>query len=50
MAADMPGTELRGALESVFASRNRTVPTAVFVLTDGEVAEVRAGLIHFGGF
>lgn len=28
---------MRGALENVFASRKTDIPTAVFVLTDGQV-------------
>ncbi len=38
MSADYAGTEIRSALHNVFTSRIRTSPTAVFVLTDGEVS------------
>jgi hypothetical protein len=31
------GTEIREALRRVFVSRNKHIPTSVFVLTDGEV-------------
>lgn len=37
MRADYGGTEIREALEKVFKARNGTVPTACFLLTDGEV-------------
>ncbi|KAF7437223.1 hypothetical protein PC9H_004059 [Pleurotus ostreatus] len=37
MDASFGGTEIRSALKEVFQTRNRTMPTAVFVLTDGEV-------------
>ncbi|KAJ7480151.1 von Willebrand factor type A domain-containing protein [Mycena galericulata] len=39
MGADYGGTEIRAALNSVFACRERGVATAVFVLTDGEVTD-----------
>ncbi|THU86021.1 hypothetical protein K435DRAFT_684502 [Dendrothele bispora CBS 962.96] len=38
--ADLGGTEIRQALDAVFQSRLRNVPTAVFVLTDGEVTDI----------
>ncbi|GAA5889554.1 hypothetical protein JCM8208_001058 [Rhodotorula glutinis] len=37
MEADMGGTEIRAALESVFKLRDKKRPTSVFVLTDGDV-------------
>jgi len=37
MSANMGGTEIRAALAGVFEKRLETCPTAVFVLTDGEV-------------
>lgn len=37
MSANYGGTVMRGALENVFASRKADIPTAVFVLTDGQV-------------
>ncbi|CAL1710161.1 unnamed protein product [Somion occarium] len=37
MSADYRTTEIRAALEHVFRSRNLSLPTEVFVLTDGEV-------------
>ncbi|KAJ7356809.1 von Willebrand factor type A domain-containing protein [Mycena albidolilacea] len=40
MSADYGGTEIRGALNAVFKSRNIAAPTAVFVLTDGEVTNI----------
>ena len=39
MKADYGGTEMRAALSKVFESRTVTAPTAVFVLTDGEVRQ-----------
>ncbi|KAI0078065.1 VIT-domain-containing protein [Panus rudis PR-1116 ss-1] len=36
MDADYGGTEIRSALECVFASRNSAQSTAIFVLSDGE--------------
>lgn len=40
MSANYGGTEIRDALERVFKSRNPDVPTACFVLTDGEVCDI----------
>lgn len=37
MDADMGGTEIKAALESVFTSRKIDRPTSLFVLTDGDV-------------
>ena len=37
MEADMGGTEIEGVLQCVFSSRSSVVPTAIIVLTDGEV-------------
>ncbi|GAA5851863.1 hypothetical protein JCM9279_001914 [Rhodotorula babjevae] len=37
MEADMGGTEVRRALDSVFKLRDEKRPTSVFVLTDGDV-------------
>ncbi|EMD34616.1 hypothetical protein CERSUDRAFT_125208 [Gelatoporia subvermispora B] len=37
MTADMGGTEIEDALSFVFSQRMRTIPTAVIVLTDGDV-------------
>ncbi|KZT66843.1 VIT-domain-containing protein [Daedalea quercina L-15889] len=37
MSADMGGTEIASALDSILESRITTRPTSVFVLTDGEV-------------
>lgn len=42
MKADYGGTEIRNALETVFKSRCMQLPTACFLLTDGEVS----GLSH----
>ncbi|KAJ7456501.1 von Willebrand factor type A domain-containing protein [Mycena latifolia] len=39
MNADFGGTEIREALKAVFGSRDTSVTTAVFVLTDGEVTD-----------
>ncbi|KAF7319883.1 hypothetical protein MKEN_00771500 [Mycena kentingensis (nom. inval.)] len=39
MDASYGGTEIKGALEAVFASRITSNPTAVYVLTDGKVTE-----------
>ncbi|KAI0044295.1 hypothetical protein FA95DRAFT_1497300 [Auriscalpium vulgare] len=36
MDANYSGTEIESALRKVFGERDRTIPTAVFVLTDGE--------------
>lgn len=38
MQADMGGTEMQAALEHMFRSRQHIVPTACFLLTDGEVS------------
>jgi hypothetical protein len=38
MHADLGGTEIESALHSVFNSRNSTIPTSIFLLTDGEVS------------
>ncbi|CAL1710155.1 unnamed protein product [Somion occarium] len=40
--ADLGGTEIRTALQQVFRSRNTSIPTAVFVLTDGEAYDIDA--------
>ncbi|KAF8213635.1 hypothetical protein K438DRAFT_1661860 [Mycena galopus ATCC 62051] len=40
MAADYGGTEIRSALNAVFSCRNPALPTAVFVLTDGEASDI----------
>ncbi|KAG6326760.1 hypothetical protein ID866_12329, partial [Astraeus odoratus] len=37
MTAHIPGTHIEKALESAFNSRRRDQPTAVFILTDGDV-------------
>ena len=37
MRADYGGTEIRQALQHVLDSTTSSMPTAVFVLTDGEV-------------
>lgn len=37
MGADYGGTEIRKAIEHVVASRTARMPTAIFLLTDGEV-------------
>ena len=37
MLADYLGTEIRKAIEKVVLSRKVDMPTALFVLTDGEV-------------
>ncbi|KAF7340086.1 hypothetical protein MVEN_01926700 [Mycena venus] len=42
MTADHGGTEIRSALNAVFSTRNISAPTAVFVLTDGEVTNIDA--------
>lgn len=34
---------MRGALDSIFSSRNRINPTAVFMMTDGEITKVGCG-------
>ncbi|KAK7451741.1 von Willebrand factor A domain-containing protein 5A [Stygiomarasmius scandens] len=38
--ANLGGTEIHQALDAVFHSRLKTVSTAVFVLTDGEVSDI----------
>jgi hypothetical protein len=38
MSADMGGTEIESVLRAVFNARLDHIPTAVFVLTDGEVS------------
>lgn len=38
MDADYGGTEIRSALSKTLSSRVSGMPTAVFVLTDGEVS------------
>jgi hypothetical protein len=38
MKADMGGTELGVALQTVFENRNKSIPAAIFLLTDGEVS------------
>ena len=38
MNADYGGTDILGALDKTLSSKNPTIPTAVFVLTDGEVS------------
>ncbi|KAJ7022030.1 hypothetical protein C8F04DRAFT_1139174 [Mycena alexandri] len=40
MSAGYGGTEIRGAFDAVFRSRNTFVSTAVFALTDGEVTDI----------
>ena len=40
MEADLGGTEIQPALEKVFRSRDKEIPTSVFVLTDGEVSVI----------
>ncbi|TFK76711.1 hypothetical protein BDN72DRAFT_753479 [Pluteus cervinus] len=40
MSANLGGTEIRGALESVFRSRSNSTAVAVFVLTDGESYDI----------
>jgi len=37
MEADYGGTEIRQALQHIFNCQTSSMPTAVFVLTDGEV-------------
>jgi hypothetical protein len=37
MQADMGGTKIQEVLGNIFASRTGTVPTSVFLLTDGMV-------------
>ncbi|KAF5333055.1 hypothetical protein D9758_017860 [Tetrapyrgos nigripes] len=46
--ADLGGTELFQALDAVFLSRHTNVPTAVFVLTDGQVTDISSitSLVH----
>ncbi|GAA5923576.1 hypothetical protein JCM3775_000435 [Rhodotorula graminis] len=44
MDADMGGTEIRAALESVFYLRDKKRPTSVFVLTDGDVWDLEGVL------
>jgi hypothetical protein len=38
MDANLGGTEMLGALQTVFRTRRWDVPTCVFVLTDGGVS------------
>lgn len=38
MLSNYGGTEIQSAITKVFLSRKTDVPTAVFVLTDGEVS------------
>ncbi|KAF7306502.1 hypothetical protein MIND_00441500 [Mycena indigotica] len=45
MDSNYGGTEIRTALEAVFASRNSSSSTAVFVLTDGDVTDQQS-VIH----
>lgn len=40
MEANYGGTEIRQALQHVLNSRTTSMPTAVFVLTDGEVSVI----------
>ncbi|KAF7367359.1 hypothetical protein MSAN_00798300 [Mycena sanguinolenta] len=40
MNADYGGTDIRPALHAIFSFRDVAVPTAVFVLTDGEVTDI----------
>ena len=48
MKADLGGTEIYGALSVTLSSRSLDVPTAVFVLTDGEVRFfLVVDMIHF---
>lgn len=37
MLANLGGTEIGQAHEAVFNARHKSIPTAVFVLTDGQV-------------
>lgn len=37
MGSDYGGTEIASALMHVFAKKDKTMPTVVFVLTDGDV-------------
>ncbi|KAI0058597.1 hypothetical protein BV25DRAFT_1890952 [Artomyces pyxidatus] len=49
MEANYGGTEIKSALEQVFRKRNVSIPTAVFVLTDGEshdIADTTAAVRH----
>ena len=39
------GTELGPALETLLDSRQKSMPTAVFILTDGEIYEVGSSAI-----
>jgi hypothetical protein len=39
MSADYGGTEIEDALKRVFRARRTDTPTAVFMLTDGEVSK-----------
>lgn len=48
MSADYGGTEIRSALDCVFKYRNKYCPTAVFVLTDGEVSD-NLGILESAG-
>jgi hypothetical protein len=38
MQPNFPGTKIGIALQQVFSKRNMAMPTALFVLTDGEVS------------
>ncbi|THH08938.1 hypothetical protein EW146_g8832 [Bondarzewia mesenterica] len=40
MAADYGGTEICSATQRVLKSRNKSIPTAVFILTDGEAYDI----------
>jgi len=41
MQSNYGGTEIGSALLHVFSKRNKAMPTALFVLTDGEVSRVK---------
>jgi hypothetical protein len=46
MRADMGGTEIGSALYNVFQSRDKSIPAAIFLLTDGEVWNLDGVLNH----
>jgi len=45
MQADNRGTEIGLALLHVFSKRDKAMPTALFVLTDGEVSRMEHNLL-----
>lgn len=46
MSANYGGTEIRSALENTFKTQSKTLPTSVFVLTDGDVSTAVISLFY----